>query len=158
MEYGARSHAEHNLVWIGIMLVVGALVLFVAWKFWPDSLGATDVSVGAKTFRADVADTEERRSAGVTGLGMMSDDQALLMVYDYNGEWPVRTEGNKFSVDIAWISEGKKVVYVAKDARPSSTRTYKPGGKSRYVLIVPAGAMTKYNISPGKTVNFEHGA
>lgn len=157
MEYGARSHAEHNLVWVGIMFAVGLLILFVAYKFWPSSLHATSVSVGTKTFQADIADTEDRRSAGVSGLSTMSDDQALLMVYDYSDVWAVRTEGNHFPVDIVWISDAKKVVYTAKEARPSSKSTYTPGGKARYVLLVPAGTVAKYSLSVGKTVNFEYG-
>lgn len=157
MEYGTRSRAEHNLVWVGITFVLGVLLLFVAYKFWPSSLNTTSVSVGAKTFQADVADTEDRRAAGVTGLTSLADDHALLMVYDYNNDWAVRTEGNNFPVDIVWISETKKVVYIAKEARPSATSTYKPGGKSRYVLLLPAGALMKYGISVGKPVNFEYG-
>lgn len=153
MEYGARSGAEHKLVWVGVLGILGLLVAFVAYTFWP-SIGSTTVTIGPKTFHAEVADTEELRQLGLTQQTMMRDDQALLMVYDYDDVWPIQTKDMKFPIDIVWIGQNKKVMYVAKNARPSSNSVYRPGGKSRYVLQLPAGSTTKYSVSVGKQAEF----
>lgn len=155
MEYGTRSRSEHGLVWLIIASVLGVLILFVAYSFWPHTLSSTTVTVGAKTFYADVADTEELRSIGLNEHPSLPDDQAFLMVYDRNDVWPVTTSEIDFPVDIVWINENKQVVYIAKKARPTGTGIFKPNGKSRYVLLLSAGSIDRYGLKPGKTVEFE---
>lgn len=155
MEYGARSGAEHKLVWVGVLGILGLLVAFVVYTFWP-STTPTTVTVGPKTFRAQVADTEELRQLGLTQQTTMRDDQALLLVYSYDDVWPIQTKDMKFAIDIAWLNQDKKIMYVAKNARPSSSSVYRPGGKSRYVLQLPAGSIVKYNISVGKQAEFTY--
>lgn len=157
MEYGTRSRGEHGLVWIIIAAVLGVLILFVAYSFWPSNLSSTTVTVGAKTFYADVAATEELRAAGLTERRSLADDQAFLMVYDSDEVWPVETRKIDFPVDVAWIDDDKRVVFIAKNARATGTGTgiFKPKGVSRYVLLLPAGSIDKYAIKPGKAVKFE---
>ncbi|MBH1980354.1 DUF192 domain-containing protein [Candidatus Saccharibacteria bacterium] len=157
MEYGARSHAEHSLVWIGIVATILLSIGFVAYTFWPSTMGATNVSIGAKTFQAAVADTNEKRALGLTDLKVLPENQALLVVYDREEVWPIQTKGLAFPIDVVWLSANKKVAYVAKDAKPSTTATYTPGGKSRYVLQLPAGSIVRHNITVGKSVKFDYG-
>ena len=157
MEYGSRSHAEHNIVWIGIIACVGLLVMFIAYTFLPNAAASTSVSIGAKTFQAEVADTGEKRASGLSGFETLAEDQALLVPYEHDAVWTVQTKGLNFPIDIVWVTANKRVAYVAKDAQPSATATYKPGGKSRYVLQLPAGSVVKYSITAGKPVNFEYG-
>lgn len=155
MEYGGRSHTEHNLVWLGIVLAVGLLLAFVLYTFWPNTLGMS-VSVGAKTFYADIAENEADRTTGLSTFDKLTDDKALLMVYQDDAVWPVETKDATSAVDILWISKEKRIVYIARDARPSARATYKPGGNSRYVLMLPAGSVAKYGITAGQQVSFEH--
>ena len=157
MEYGSRSHAEHNIVWIGIIACVGLLVMFIAYTFLPSASASMSVSVGAKTFQAHIADTEDERVTGLASFETLAEDQALLVPYEYDAVWTVQTKGLNFPIDIVWVTANKRVAYVAKDAQPSATATYKPGGKSRYVLQLPAGSVVKYGITAGKPVNFEYG-
>lgn len=156
MEYGARSGAENKLVWVGILGIIGLLIAFVAYTFWPN-MSAVTVTIGPKTFHAQVADTEERRQVGLTNLATLRDDQALLMVYASEDVWPVQTKGMKVPIDIVWLGGDKRVAYLAKDARPSATSIYRPGGKSRYILQLPAGSVAQYGISVGKSVEFTYG-
>ncbi len=157
MEYGARSHAEHGLVWVGIIATVILSIGFVAYTFWPSTMTSTSVSIGAKTFLATVADTKEERALGLTNLKVLPDNQALLVIYDHEEVWPIHTKGLLFPIDIAWLGSDKKIVYIAKGAKPSATATYTPGGKSRYVLQLPAGSIMKHNIVVGKSVKFDYG-
>lgn len=154
MEYGTRSRTEHKLVWLIMFLIIGALIAFVSSTFWPSVFSSTPVTIGAKTFYADVAHTEELRKIGWAGREL-SEDQALLFAYDYDGIWAVKTSGAPHAIDIVWINSLKKVVYIAKNAPPSLDTIYKPRGKSQYVLQLSAGSIDKYNIVPGKSVGFE---
>lgn len=153
MEYGGRSNAEHKLVWVAVFGAVGLLIMFVAYTFWPSVVSSTNVTIGPKTFYADVADTDEKRARGLTQLSALSEDRALLMIYDYDNVWPISTKGLKFDVDIVWLDNNKRVLYLSKNAQPSAM--YRPSGKSRYVLQMPGGSITKYNITVGKQVKFD---
>lgn len=156
MSYGERSRTEHKLVWVGMIGIIGLLVMFVAYSFWP-SENTTTVAVGPKTFHAQIAATEEAREVGMTEWVTIREDQALLMVYESDGVWPIRTRDMQFPVDIVWIGRDKRVAFVAQNAKPSATTTYRPGGKSRYVLQLAGGTALRYNISTGKQVNFTYG-
>ncbi len=155
MEYGGRSNAEHNLVWVGIIGIFGLLVLFVAYTFWPNG-GATSVSIGPKTFYADVADTDETREIGLTQHATLKENQALLMIYDHDAVRPMMTKGMQFPVDIVWLDSNKRVAFVARNAKPSETNVFRPSGKTRYVMMFPAGSAAKYNISVGQSVDFSY--
>lgn len=155
MEYGTRSRAEHNIIWAIIFMIVTALIGFVSYSFWTSAFVSTPVTIGPKTFYADVANTDELRKIGLVGRNTLDEDQALLLMYDREDVWPVRTKGLKYPIDIVWINSMKKVVYIARKAQPSTVNVYKPHGKSRYILQLTAGSIDKYNILPGKTVGFE---
>ena len=155
MEYGTRSRGEHGLVWLIIAGVLGALILFVVYSFWPNELSSTTVTIGAKTFHADVADNEELRKTGLGEHTSLSGDSAFLFAYDSDDVWPVQTADIDFPVDIVWVNAENEVVFIAKKAKSTGTGVFKPQGKSRYVLILPAGSISQYTIKPGKTVKFE---
>ncbi len=155
MEAGSRSRFEHVFVWILIFGAVGLLVAFVVYFFLPHTGASTQVHIGAKTFYADVADTDQRREAGLRGVSRLPEDRALLVKHPHDDVWPVRTEGLQFPIDIVWITAEKKVVFVARSAQPSQDTVYRPSGKSRYVLQLSEGSISRYNVSPGRTVEFE---
>lgn len=155
MAYGSRGRYEHAFVWILIFGVVGLLVAFVAYFFLPHTGSSTQVRIGAKTFYADVVATDERQDAGLKGAASLPEDRALLMVHPRDDVWPVATDELQVPIDIVWITSEKKVAFVAKKAQPKPRTMYRPPGDSRYVLQLPEGSIGRYNISPGKTVEFE---
>lgn len=155
MEYGGRSSVEHKLVWVGIIGIVALLLTFVAYTFWPYER-STAITIGPKTFYAEVADTEESREAGLTQRTALKEDQAFLIVYDANDIQPITTRDMQFPVDIVWIDQNKKVAFVARNAVPSVTGVYRPSGKTRYVMMLSAGATAKYSITVGKQIEFSY--
>ena len=156
MEYGGRSSAEHKLVWVGIVGIIGLLFAFVVYTFWPYA-HTTSVTIGPKTFYAEIVDTDEAREIGLTQHATIKEDQALLMVYEGDDVRPITTKGMQFPVDIVWIDQDKKVAFVARNAEPSESSVYKPSGKTRYVMLFAAGVATKYNITVGKQIDFTYG-
>lgn len=156
MEYGGRSTTEHRIVWFGIFAIVALMVAFVVYSFWPSATAATSISVGPKTFYAEVADTDELREVGLREHAALGDDQAMLLVYPADDVWVLETDEVDFPVDMVWITHDKKVAYVAKNTPPNSSKLYRPGGKARYVLQLPAGSVAKYGIAPGKMIEFEY--
>ena len=155
MEYGARVSVEHRLVWIGIFGVIVTLVAFVAYSFWPTAMTATAVTLGAKTFHADMVDVERQPGENITEhRGVLEDNRALLYAYPKSDSWIVQARDLHSAVDILWITDNKNVAYIAKNAQPSNSHVYRPGGAARYVLYLPAGSVEKYSIKAGQSITF----
>jgi|GEM_PF-5259709 len=155
MEYGARVSVEHRLVWIGIFGVIVMLVAFVAYSFWPTAMTATAVTLGAKTFHAEMIDVGQQPGANIAEYrAVLEGNQALLYAYPKSDSWIVQAQDLHSAVDILWITDSKKVAYVAKNAQPSNSHIYRPGGTARYVLYLPAGSAAKYSIKTGQSITF----
>ncbi len=155
MDNEPRKQSENKLVRVGVIGVVLLLVGFVVYMLWPDA-GKIKVTINSRDFHAQVADTDELRDIGLTNVEKMAENQALLMAYDTDSTWSVYTKGLKFPIDIIWVDKDHKVAFVARNAQPSEKNMFRPGSKVRYVLQLPAGTISKYNISIGTQVDFDY--
>ena len=65
-----------------------------------------------------------------------------------------------FSIDMIWISENMKVVYIKKNARPESyPESYGPEGNdkpAKYILEINSGFSEKNNLKIGDSVLFTY--
>ena len=60
-----------------------------------------------------------------------------------------------FPIDIIWIGENKKIVYIEKNVLPESyPKNFSPNVKAMYVLEVLSGFSEKHNIKIGDEVFF----
>ena len=60
-----------------------------------------------------------------------------------------------FPIDIIWIGEDMKVVYIKKNAQPISyPESYSPTIDAKYVLEVVANFSDKNNLKEGDSVEF----
>jgi hypothetical protein len=60
-----------------------------------------------------------------------------------------------FPIDMIWIDENLKVVYIQKSAEPSSyPNSFTPNTNARYVLEVVSGFSENNNLKIGDTIQF----
>jgi len=137
---------------LGVILV--ALVAsYMATHFQPK----TEVRLGASVFNVRLATTEADRVQGLSGVEKLSADDGLLMVFDdgdaNTGIW---MKGMKIPIDIIWMNNDKKVIYIVMDASPElgESKTFRPTSLAKYVLEVPAGTAKKSAIKIGDTATF----
>ena len=79
----------------------------------------------------------------------------MLFVFDKPGQYPFWMKDMNFAIDIIWIGEDLRVVYIKKDARPELyPETYTPTENAKYVLEVPAGFSEKNNLKVGDSASF----
>ena len=86
----------------------------------------------------------------------LSSDEGMLFVFekeDMHSFWMLNM---KFPLEIIWISQEGRVVYIAKSLYPcdEGCESIIPREKARYVLEVNAGFVDKYNVSIGEKVDF----
>lgn len=115
------------------------------------------ISVGNESLRVEVADTDEERSQGLSGLDSLPESQGML--FDFRDSADRRPsfwmKGMKFDIDIIWIKDNK-VVGLTKNLQPPLTNDYLPSYRAPeeidYVLEVNAGWTDKTNTQPGTPV------
>lgn len=129
-----------------VFLLVGAAATYV---LWPQLQPHTDLHLGDGVFAARIAKTQAERDKGLSGTGSLGEDQALLLIYDKDGKWPISTKEMKYSIDIVWLDKDKKVVYIVKNATPESYpyEVFTPKDDARYVVEVVAGTVGKKAIN-----------
>lgn len=103
------------LVGLTCLLVVGA-AFWLIHTFY----GRTIVRLGDGIFTAQIAQTDKERIKGLSGSVQLSDSQAMLFVFDGDGEHPIWMKDMHYAIDIVWLDADKKVVHMAHDIPPQS--------------------------------------
>ena len=79
----------------------------------------------------------------------------MLFVFPEPGVYRFWMKGTLFALDMIWLDEDKKVIYIEKNALPCEDQwcpVYGPGEKARYVLEVNAGVSEEFKIEIGHQV------
>ena len=85
----------------------------------------------------------------------MKKDEGMLFVFNHTGKYPFWMKDMNFPIDIIWIGEDLRVVYIKKDAKPESyPETFTPNQDAKYVLEVFSSFSEKNNLKEGDRVKF----
>ncbi len=113
------------------------------------------VKIAGKILKVDLALTSEAQEQGLSGRKELKEDEGMLFVFDYMGQYSFWMKNMNFPIDIIWISDDFKVVYIKKNATPESyPETFLPDQNTKYVLEVSAGFSEKNNLKVGDKVEF----
>jgi len=103
---------------------------------------------------AHVADTDAKRTQGLSGRESLAANEGMLFIMDRPGRHGIWMKDMRFPIDILWIDEAYHVVTIVSDARPETFPTiFVPDSDARYVLEVPAGFTREYGVSVGDAVS-----
>ena len=127
-------------------------------SIWRQGLQIHDthfVEIGGKKLKVDLALTPDEQEQGLSGRKNLEEDAGMLFIFlkpSVNYFW---MKDMNFPIDIIWIDQNFKIIYIKKDALPSSYPTgYGPGVDNQYVLEVSAGFLEKNNVKEGDFVKF----
>lgn len=137
-----------------VLLLVAAAAVYV---LWPQLQPHTDLHLGDGVFTARVAKTQEERAQALSGTHSLGNEQAMILVYDTDGKWPISMKGMKYPIDIVWLDKDKKVVYIVKNATPESYpyEVFTPKEDARYVIQVVAGTTGKKSVTINGKASFD---
>lgn len=146
-----------SLLWL---MILG----FLAYAGWQAYLYLMDkqqvripVTISRGTFQARVAHTPELREKGLSGTKELHLTDAMLFVFDETDKHGIWMKDMNFPIDILWLDEKKKVVFMVKHAEPSSYpfTTFKPTKPARYVVELPANSIERKDIIIGDKAVFD---
>ena len=82
-------------------------------------------------------------------------DKGMLFVFENSGEHLFWMKDMNFPIDIIWLNEEKKIVFLKENISPDTfPETFSSEKNSKYVLEVVAGFSQKNNLEEGETVQF----
>ncbi|MBC9883795.1 DUF192 domain-containing protein [Bradyrhizobium sp. INPA01-394B] len=107
---------------------------------------------GVQVFSVEMATTEEEKQTGLMYRKELADGKGML--FDFNPEQEVSMwmKNTYVSLDMIFIRADGRILRIAENTEPLSTRIISSRGPARAVLEVVAGTAQKYGIRPGDRV------
>jgi len=113
-------------------------------------------STGA-AIQAEVADTAVKRQLGLMFRKNLSQDRAMLFIFDQPDFYQFWMKNCLFPIDMIWLDQNKRIVNVTSNAPPCLSDpcpTYQPASKALYVIETVAGFANEKGLRPGMEVKF----
>lgn len=129
------------------------------------ALGSTSLSKYGKAIAtvnnfqvaADVANTEEQQSKGLSVRDKMQENEGMLFVFGGPSKQAFWMKDMKFPIDIIWLDKNGNVVHQELKVQPcvasATCPTYTPDSDSMYVLETVAGFSQTHDIKIGTHID-----
>ncbi len=107
---------------------------------------------GVQVFSVEMATTDEEKQTGLMYRKELADGKGML--FDFNPEQEVSMwmKNTYVSLDMIFIRADGRILRIAENTEPLSTKIISSRGPARAVLEVVAGTAQKYGIRPGDRV------
>jgi uncharacterized membrane protein (UPF0127 family) len=107
---------------------------------------------GVHVFSVEMATTEEEKTTGLMYRKELPDGKGML--FDFSPEQPVSMwmKNTYIPLDMIFIRADGRILRIAENTEPLSTKIISSGGPAKGVLEVIAGTAQKYGIKPGDRV------
>jgi len=113
------------------------------------------VKINEAVLKVEVASSNTERAKGLSGRESLSADTGMLFLFNNSGKYSFWMKDMNFPIDIIWIDENSKIVFIEKDAKPESYPALLGGlVDAKYVLETVSGFASKNNIKIGDRVDF----
>ena len=123
------------------------LVLFVIAR---TNVSGSHLIMGGHVFAVERVSTPAALEKGLSGRTSLPGDSAMLFVFDHPSKQCFWMKDMNFSLDIIWLDQDKKVVYIVPDLSPETyPKTFCPDKDATYVVEVNAGLAHKYGVDIG---------
>jgi uncharacterized membrane protein (UPF0127 family) len=115
------------------------------------------VCLGAVCLKVEIAQTSQELERGLQYRSTMPRDEGMLFIFPQDVEAAFWMKNTLLPLDIIWLNEAQRVVYIQKNAPPclqENCPTYGPKEPIRYVLEANAGFADASDIQIGQDAKF----
>jgi uncharacterized membrane protein (UPF0127 family) len=141
-----------------MMSLVVASVVFAAFYTTPAARAASiqpleiATKSGVHVFSVEMATTEEEKTTGLMYRKELPDGKGMLFDFSPEQQISMWMKNTYISLDMIFIRADGRILRIAENTEPLSTRIISSGGLAKGVLEVIAGTAQKYGIQPGDRV------
>ncbi|GEC16243.1 DUF192 domain-containing protein [Nitrobacter winogradskyi] len=108
---------------------------------------------GVKIFSVEMAATPEEKATGLMHRKHLPDGQGMLFDFSPAQQVSMWMKNTYISLDMIFIGSNGRIVRIAENTEPLSTRIISSRGPAKGVLEVIGGTAKKYGIAPGDRVS-----
>jgi len=155
-----QKHKSKLVVVIIVALLLGAGIYYenrhsVAKQITEDSIAIVEFPSG-EIIKADIADTESKRNAGLSNREQIGIDEGLLFLHDEKAIHNYWMKDMLFAIDIIWI-DGDIVTGFSENLLPENPAStiYSPEVPVDYVLEVQAGFVDEIGLLKGDKLDIQ---
>ncbi len=139
---------------LGVLLVL--IMLCLAWLWYQHRTRWVTVTVKNQAFVARLAETSRERTKGLSGTRVMARNEAMLFVFPQSGMHSFWMKDMYFPLDIIWISDDYKIVWIEKQVSPQTyPRSFVSQTPALFVLEISAGLSDEFGFAVGDSVSVE---
>ena len=145
--------AERPRSWLMACLVIMAGVL-LAPAAQAASVQPLEIVTksGVHVFSVEMATTEQEKETGLMYRKELADGKGMLFDFTPEQEVSMWMKNTYISLDMIFIRADGRILRIAENTEPLSTKIISSKGPARAVLEVVAGTAQKYGIRPGDRV------
>jgi uncharacterized membrane protein (UPF0127 family) len=107
---------------------------------------------GVQVFSVEVAATEQEKETGLMYRKELADGKGMLFDFSPEQEVSMWMKNTYIPLDMIFIRADGRILRIAENTEPLSTRIIPSRGLAKGVLEVIAGTAKKYGIEPGDRV------
>jgi uncharacterized membrane protein (UPF0127 family) len=141
------------------VLLTAVLAVTLVGGCGDDESSQATVRVGDQEVRADVADSPQELSAGLSGRSGLDADEGMLFLLPAPSRQPFWMKGMRFPIDIVWIANGRvsevtaSVPAPAPGTKESELPLYSPRRTVDRVLEMSSGWAKENGVGRGDAVS-----
>jgi hypothetical protein len=143
-------------IWVSFRILASVVAL---WAFTGIEAQAASIQPleivtksGVHVFSVEMATTEEEKTTGLMYRKELADGKGMLFDFSPEQEVSMWMKNTYISLDMIFIRADGRILRIAENTEPMSTRIIPSGGLAKGVLEVIAGTAAKYGIKPGDRV------
>jgi uncharacterized membrane protein (UPF0127 family) len=107
---------------------------------------------GVQVFSVEMATTEQEKETGLMYRKELADGKGMLFDFSPEQQVSMWMKNTFISLDMIFIRADGRILRIAENTEPQSTKIIPSGGLAKGVLEVIAGTAKKYGIEPGDRV------
>ena len=150
---GPDRRRPRGWYWISL----AALVTFCVWSgFAAQAASIQPLEIvtksGVQVFSVEMATTEEEKTTGLMFRKELPDGKGMLFDFSPEQQVSMWMKNTFISLDMIFIRADGRILRIAENTEPQSTKIIPSRGLAKGVLEVIAGTAKKYGIAPGDRV------
>jgi hypothetical protein len=146
-----RRRARGGL-WVAAAAI--AFCVFAGFGAEAASLQPLEIATksGVQVFTVEMATTEEEKTTGLMFRKELADGRGMLFDFSPEQEVTMWMKNTFVPLDMIFIRADGRILRIAENTEPQSTKIIPSMGLAKGVLEVIAGTAKKYGIAPGDRV------
>ncbi|MBR1168516.1 DUF192 domain-containing protein [Bradyrhizobium sp. DASA03005] len=152
-------NSDRKAVWSALKGWLAAILVIAFWAVAGAPVGAASFQPleivtknGVQVFSVEMATTAEEKETGLMYRKELADGKGMLFDFNPEQEISMWMKNTYVSLDMIFIRADGRILRIAENTEPLSTKIISSRGPARAVLEVVAGTAQKYGIRPGDRV------